>query len=200
MAKPVNVLFVTSELSPYAKESGVGDIAYSLPLALREEGYDVRVIIPKYGCISERKNKVHEISRLRDIEIFFDGKMELTTIKSSSLANNKTKVQVYIVTNRHFFDDRKGIYHDPITWLPYEDNCERFMFYAQSIAETCTLLGWIPDIIHCNDWQTAFLPGLLREMYPGKFKKTKIVFTIHNANIFCLRKNEMTKTRCRFQG
>lgn len=180
MAKPLSILFVSSECVPYAKETGVADVSYSLPLALRESGHDVRVVIPKYGCISERRNKIHEISRLRDIEIPFNDGLELTTIKSSSILNSRTKVQAYIVTNRHFFDDRRGIFHDPVTWELYDDNCERFMFYAVAVVETCLLLGWIPDIIHCNDWQTAFLPGLIREVFNKKFKKTKIIFTIHN--------------------
>ncbi len=180
MAKPLSILFASSELVPFSKETGVADVSFSLPIALRELGHDVRVISPKYGSISERKNKIHEISRLRDVEIPFDDAIELATIKSSTVTNNKTKVQAYIVTNRHYYDDRKGIYHDPQTWQPYEDNCERFMFYAVAIVKTCTMLGWIPDIIHCNDWQTAFLPGLIREKYANIFRKTKIVFTIHN--------------------
>ena len=180
MAKPLSILFVSSELVPFSKESGVADVAFSLPIALRNAGHDVRVISPKYGCISERKNKIHEISRLRDVEVDFDGITELITIKSSTVTNQKTKVQAYIVTNRHYYDDRKGIFHDPDTWQPYEDNCERFMFYAVAIVKTCLMLGWIPDVIHCHDWQTAFLPGLIREKYASKFKKTRIVFTIHN--------------------
>lgn len=196
MAKPQSILFVTSELVPFSKETGVADVSFSLPISLREAGHDVRVISPKYGCISERKNKIYEISRLRDVEIPFDGNIELATIKSSTVTNSKTKVQAYIVTNRHFFDDRKGIYHDPDTWKPYDDNCERFMFYAVAIVKTCLMLGWIPDVIHCNDWQTAFLPGLIRELHPAKFKKTKIVFTIHNfykQGVFDLEKLKKTE-------
>jgi starch synthase len=181
MPKSLNVLFVTPEVFPFAKESGISDVSHSLTLALRELGHDVRVMLPKYGCISERKNKIHEIKRLNEIPINLEkGVQEIATIKSSSISNNKAKVQAYIATNVNFFDSKKGVYHDPLTWEPYPDNDDRFIFFNKSVIETCLLLGWIPDIIHCNEWYSGLLPALIRELYPKEFKKTKFVFTIHN--------------------
>ena len=180
MAKSLSILFVTSEVFPFSKESGVGDVSYSLPLALREAGNDVRVMMPKYGNISERKNRIHEINRLRDIPIPMGEFDELATVKSSSIQNPKTKVQAYITTNYKYFDSLKGVYHDPKSWKPYENNAERFTFFNRSVIETCLLLGWFPDIIHCNDWQTALIPAYIKTMYPEEFKNTKTVFTVHN--------------------
>lgn len=180
MAKPLSILFITSEVFPFSKESGVADVSYSLPLALREQGNDVRVMMPKYGNISERKNRIHEINRLRDIPIPTEGFDELATVKSSSIHNPKTKVQAYITTNYKFFDSLKGVYHDPKTWKEYPNNAERFMFFNRSVIETCLLLGWFPDIIHCNDWQTALIPAYIKTKWPEEFKNTKVVFTIHN--------------------
>jgi starch synthase len=180
MSKTLSILFVSSEVYPFAKESGIGDVSYSLPLALRELGHDVRVMLPKYGTISERKNRIHEINRLRDIPIKMGDTEILATVKSSSITTPRTKVQAYVVTNQKYFDDKKGVYHDPVTWKEYHDNAERFVFFNKTVIETCLLLGWFPDIIHCNDWQTAALPALIRTLYPNKFRKTRTVFTIHN--------------------
>ncbi|HRP02459.1 MAG TPA: glycogen/starch synthase [Candidatus Kapabacteria bacterium] len=180
MAKGLNILFVSSELYPFAKESGIGDVAFSLPLALKELGHDVRVIFPKYGVVSEKKFKIHYVNRLRDIPIKILDKYESAAIKSSIITNQKAKVQTYVVSNDYYFDKRKGIYHDPVTWEEYPDNAERFIFFNKAVAETCSMLGWVPNIIHCNDWQSALLPAMLKELYPHQFKKTKTIFTIHN--------------------
>jgi starch synthase len=180
MAKSLSVLYVTSEVYPFIKVGGLADTSYSFTLAMRDFGHDIRVMLPKYGNVSERKNKIHEINRLKDIPIPVGKDAEPATVKSSSISNPRTKVQAYIATNGKYFDQKKTIYTDPKTGLDLEDNDERFIFFNRTVVETCLLLGWVPDIIHCNDWQTALVPAYLRQMYPAKFKKTKIVFTIHD--------------------
>src|SRR5574343_1146414 len=133
MAKALNILFVASEVYPLSKEGGIADVTFSLPLALRDLCNNVRVMVPKYGSISERKNKIHEIKRLKDINIpMFDEEVP-ATIKSSSINNPRSKVQAYITTNFKYFDSRKGIYHDPKTWEEYPDNAERFIFFNRSV-------------------------------------------------------------------
>jgi len=180
MAKNFKILFVSSEVYPFAKESGIADVSHSLPIALRDFGHDVRVISPKYGSISERKSKIHNISRLREVPIEIGDRTVSANIKSSSIYSPKHKVQVYFTTNFDYFEERLGIYHDPITWEEYPDNAERFIFFSKSVLETCIHLQWIPDIVHCNDWQTALIPAFIRSGYSSKFTKTKILFTIHN--------------------
>ncbi len=180
MAKSLNVLFISSEVYPFIKESEIADVSFSLPLALRDIGHDVRVMMPKYGSISERKNRIHEINRLRDISIPIGKTTEPATVKSSSIYNPRVKVQAYITTNEKYFDSKKGIYNDPKTGEEYPDNAERFIFFNRSVIETCLILEWFPDIIHCNDWQTAIIAAYAKGMFPQKFKKTKIVFTIHD--------------------
>ncbi|MCX6154264.1 MAG: glycogen/starch synthase [Candidatus Kapabacteria bacterium] len=180
MAKPLSILFVSSEVSPFTKIGGVADVAFSYSLAMRELGHDIRVMFPKYSQISERKNKIHEINRLKDILIPVGKEKIPATVKSSSMNNNKVKVQAYIATNDEYFESRKGIYIDPRTGKDYEDNAERFIFFCKSIIETCIILGWFPDIVHANDWQTALALAYVKYLYPKKFAKTKFVFTIHN--------------------
>jgi starch synthase len=180
MDKSYNILFVSSEVLPFSKESGVGDVSFSLPLAIRDAGHDVRVMMPKYGYISERKNRIHDINRLKNMEIPVGDKVELATVKSSSIHNPRVKVQAYITTNDKYFNQIKGVYHDPKTWEEYPNNAERFIFFSRSVIETCNILGWFPDIIHCNDWQTALIPAIAKILYPVKYKDTKIVLSVHN--------------------
>ncbi len=149
MTKPLSVLFVSSEVYPFAKTGGVADVSYSLPLALRDLGHDIRVMLPKYGSISERKNKIHEINRLKDIPIPVGDTVSLATVKSSSMSNPRTKVQAYVTTNTNYLDAYKGFYADPVTGIDYENNDERFIFFNKTVLQTCLLLGWFPDIIHC---------------------------------------------------
>jgi len=180
MAKNLSILYVTSEVYPFVKEGGLADTSYAFSLGIRDFGHDIRVMLPKYGHISERKNKIHEINRLKDIPIPVGKIEELATVKSSSISNPRTKVQAYITTNGLYFDQKKSIYIDPKTGNEYKDNDERFIFFNRSVVETCMLLGWEPDIIHCNGWQTALIPALVKKKFPDKFEKTKVVFTIHD--------------------
>src|SRR5688572_28873430 len=99
MAKPLNVLLVSSEVYPFIKTSELADLCYAHSLGVREIGHDIRVMMPKYGFISERKNRIHEINRLRDIPIPVGPESFPATVKSSSINNPRVKVQAYITTN-----------------------------------------------------------------------------------------------------
>jgi starch synthase len=178
MAKPLSILFVTSEIYPFIKTSEFADLCYAHSLGVREIGHDIRAMMPKYGFISERKNRIHEINRLRDIPIPVGEDAHLATVKSSSINNPRVKVQAYITTNSNYLDVNKGIEHDNATGTLFGDNDERFIFYNRTVLETCLLLGWFPDIIHCVGWQTALIPAYIRTRYEQEFKKTKVVFSI----------------------
>lgn len=178
MAKSLSVLFVTSEMFPYARVDSLGDISYFLPLAIRDLGHDIRVMLPKYGAASERKNRIHEINRLKEIPIVIGGVTDYATVKSTSITNPKVKVQAYIATNVNYFDLKKGIYVNPKSGKPFPDNDERFIFFNKAVIETCLRLGWSPDIIHCNGWAASLVPALAKLLFPNKFRKTKIALTI----------------------
>lgn len=180
MNEPLTILFATSEAYPFAKHGGLADVSYSLPLAIKEKGHDIRLILPKYQGFNERKHRIYEIHRLSQIPMMINNKEEIASVSSSSIHNSKSKVQTYITTLPAFFELKRGLYSDPETDKPYKDNAERFLIYNLSIIHTCLLLGWIPDIIHCNDWTTALLPALIRHYYPEEFAKTKTIVTIHN--------------------
>lgn len=178
MAKPLSILFITSEIYPFVKTSEHADLCYAHSLGVREVGHDIRAMMPKYGYISERKNRIHEINRLRDLPIPVGDEPHLATVKSSSINNPRVKVQSYITTNTDYLDVNKGIEHDITTGNEFPNNDERFIFYSRTVLETCMLLGWFPEIIHCIGWQAALIPAYIRTRYPNEFKKTKIVMTI----------------------
>jgi len=180
MAKQLSVLFVSSEVFPFSKESELADVSFSLPLKLKEFGSDVRVMMPKYGHISERRNKIHDINRLRDMPVPIGGTEDFATIKSSSIQNTRSKVQTYVTTNDKYFNQLKGIYHDLNTGDEFENNAERFIFFCRSVVETCIILNWFPDIIHVNNWQSALVPAFAKTIYPSEFEKTKFIFTVHD--------------------
>ncbi len=181
MSKPINILFVSSEVDPFAKTGGLADVSSSLPKAIKELGHEIRIMMPRYHFIGERKFKLHDIIRLKDIPVPIGNQTELGSVKSSFISNLKEKVQVYFLDNDKFFG-RDGVYQSPQSKKDYKDNDERFIFFARGVLETLKRLGWQPDIIHCNDWQTGLIPALLKTIYHSDtfFKDVKSVFTIHN--------------------
>ncbi len=181
MAQSSNILFLSSEIAPFAKTGGLADVSYSLPQAIKELGHEIRIMMPKYGFISERKYGIHEIIRLREMDIPVGDKLQKGNAKASFVVGQKVKVQVYFLENE-FYYNRDGIYVDSKTKMDYPDNDERFIFFCKGVIEMLKRLGWVPDIIHCNDWQTALIPVYLKTIYKNDpfFKGIKTVLTIHN--------------------
>lgn len=182
MAKPLSILFVSSEVIPFAKTGGLADVSAALPQVVRELGHDIRIIMPKYAAVSDRKFKIHDIKRLTDMPIQLGENTFLGSVKSSFLTNIKTKVQVYFISNEQLYC-RSDLYVDPKTKEAWPDNDDRFMFFSRGVIETLIRLGWKPDIIHLNDWQSGLIAALLKTEYADEplFKNTKVVFTVHNA-------------------
>ena len=178
-SKPINVLYVTPESLPYIRIHSLGDISYSYVMAMREEGVDIRLMMPRYGTISERMHQIHFINRLTNIPIQFGKEQIPASIKSSSMNTPRTKVQAYITNNEKFFSSHKGIYRDAKTLELYPDNPERYLYFDKTVVETCNLIEWVPDIVHVVDGETALVPALFKLLYPDKFQKTKFVLTIH---------------------
>ncbi len=180
--KKFKILFVTPEVTPFAKTGGVADVSASLPKKLLELGHQVRIVLPKYGSIDERIFKIHEVIRLKDLKTVVNKTEVEFSIRSSFLVGAKARVQIYFLDNKEYFSGRHGIYGNPKTGKTYPDNDERFILFARSIFPLIEQLGWVPDIIHCNDWQTGLLPVYLKTLYSDFpfFRNARTVFTIHN--------------------
>jgi len=165
----MKVLFVASEAYPFIKTGGLGDVVYALPKALRKLGIDARVIIPKYSNIPLAFKSCMENIASFDVEVGW--RKQFCGLEHLMYDG----VPYYFVDNEYYFK-RPHIYGD------YDDG-ERFSFFSKAILEAIKYMGdFKPDIIHCNDWQSAVVPILLKDKYSEEalYSEIKSVFTIHN--------------------
>jgi len=180
--KKLKILFVTSEVVPFIKTGGLADVSSALPQKLQELGHQVRIVVPKYGAIDERKYKIHEVVRLKDLTTQIGKKEVVYSLRSSFLVGSKARVQIYFLDNEEYFGKRHSLYIDQMTGKNYKDNDERFILLAKSVFELIDKLGWIPDVIHINDWQTSLIPAYHKTLFKDneKFQNIKTLLTIHN--------------------
>lgn len=180
-SRKLKVLFVTSEVYPFVKTGGLADVSSALPQSISEMGHEVRIVVPKYGAVDERKFKIHEVVRLKDLQVKIGDKDVTFSLKSCFLPGQKVRVQIYFLDNSEYFASRNSLYTDPSTGKDYSDNDERFILLCRSVFELISKLGWVPDIIHCNDWQCGLIPAYLKTVYKNElFSNFKILFTVHN--------------------
>jgi starch synthase len=174
MAENLKVLFLSSEVMPFAKTGGLADVAGSLPIALKRAGVDVRLVMPFYRTIKEGAYENH--MAIKDIEIPFGESILKANIFETLLG---VDIPVYLVEREDMFD-RPNLYGN--SKGDYYDNLERFSFFAHAALRLSQDLGFVPDIVHCHDWQTGIVPVLLKGPYKtsGVFSGTASLFTIHN--------------------
>ncbi|MFQ5707559.1 MAG: glycogen synthase [bacterium] len=182
MRGKLKVFYVATEVSPFARTSDLGEVAGAYPKYLKNLGHDIRVMMPNYKSINERKFILRDVIRLQGLEIKLGDEVYVANAKSSFIPNSK--VQIYFLDNKFFFD-KEGLYFDSNTGLEFQDNAQRFLFFSIGCLETLKLLHWQPDIIHCNDWQTALIPLLLKSVYRDDpfFKNSKTLLSIHDLNL-----------------
>lgn len=177
--KKLKILYLAPEVSPFAKTGGLADVASDFPGSLKDMGHEVRVIMPKYKVINERRYILREVIRLKEIPVQLGKDVVPINVKSAFIPDSK--VQIYFIDYKPFFG-REGLYNDPRSGNPYKDNHKRFLLFAKGVLETLKLLQWQPDIIHCNDWQSSLVPLLLKTNYRDDpfFKSVTSLLTIHN--------------------
>ncbi len=169
----MRILFAASEAAPFAKTGGLADVAGSLPPALASLGHDVRVVMPRYQRVEPgRFNLKHAAT----FYVPLGSWKERCDILQGRMGDNVT---VYFV-NKDIYYDRPELYRT--ARADYPDNAERFTFFSRSVLELCRAVGFSPEIIHCNDWQTGVVPFYLKKVYRENalFNSTKTVFTVHN--------------------
>ena len=174
----LRILYVATEINPFLQTSQVADFVRKLPQDMQERGMEIRILVPRFGLINERKNRLHEVVRLSGINIAVGDEEKPLVIKVASIPN--AKLQVYFIDNEDYFH-RKSVFHDSQDKF-YEDNDERAIFFCKGVMETVKKLGWAPDIVHCNDWMTSLIPLYLKTTYKNDplFQNTKSVFTVYN--------------------
>ncbi|MDZ7291245.1 MAG: glycogen synthase GlgA [candidate division KSB1 bacterium] len=178
MKNRFKIFFVSSEVSPFAKTGGLADVSQALPKALKERGHEVRMMMPNYRSVNERKYTLRDVIRLKEMPVQVGGQILKANVKSSFLPDSK--VQIYLLNYKAYFD-RDGLYQNS-AGNDYADNAERFIFFCRGCLETLKLLQWQPDVIHCNDWQTALIPVYLKTLYRDDpfFKGTSVLLSVHN--------------------
>jgi len=172
------ILFVNSEIFPYLPESPMSLIGRQLPQGIQERHKETRSFMPRFGCINERKNQLHEVIRLSGLNIIISDVDRPLIIKVASIPS--ARMQVYFIDNEDYFK-RKQIYSDADGKF-FEDNDERAIFYARGVLETVKKLRWAPDIIHCNGWISHLVPVFLKRAYKDDpiFSSCKVVLSLYN--------------------
>jgi len=176
MAK-TKLLIVTHEMSPFLELTKISEITRQLPQAMQEKGFEIRILMPKFGNINERRNRLHEVIRLSGMNIIIDDNDNPLIIKVASIP--AARMQVYFLDNEEYFQ-RKQVFADASGKF-FDDNDERTIFFCKGALETVKKLGWAPDIVHCHGWMSSLVPAYIKTTYKNDptFKNSKVVYSIY---------------------
>jgi starch synthase len=183
----LRILYIASEIAPFLNTSRVGTFVGKLAPAMQEKEVEIRILVPRFGVINERKNRLHEVVRLSGSKIMIGNEEQTLTIKVASIPGSR--LQVYFIDNEAYFH-RKAVFLDKDDKF-FSDNDQRLIFLCKGALETVKNLEWTPDIIHCHDWLTSLIPLYLKTTFKKDpiLKKAKVVFNLYN-NSFAERFGE----------
>ena len=172
------ILYVSSEVVPYLAENEVSLMSYDVPKMVNDKGGQIRIFMPRYGNINERRHQLHEVIRLSGMNLVVNDVDMPLIIKVASIP--KERIQVYFIDNDEYFK-RKATFSDEEGVL-YPDNDERAIFFAKGVVETVKKLNWVPDIIHVHGWMASMLPVYLKNFYKDEalFSETKIISSVYS--------------------
>ena len=172
------ILYVSSEVVPYLAENEVSSMSYEVPKMINNQGGQIRIFMPRYGNINERRHQLHEVIRLSGMNLVVNDLDMPLIIKVASIP--KERIQVYFIDNDEYFK-RKATFTDE-EGVMFPDNDERAIFFAKGVVETVKKLNWVPDIIHVHGWMAAMLPIYMKHYYKNEalFSETKIVTSVYS--------------------
>lgn len=170
------ILYISQEICPYMNQSSMGDLSGALPQIMQESGRDIRIFLPRFGTVNERRHQLHEVIRLSGMNLIIDDFDHQLIIKVASIQNQR--MQVYFIDNEEYFP-RRQMFHDHEGNFMC-NNDERMIFYCKGVIETVRKLGWSPDVIHCQGWFTSLVPMYIKKLYSEDplFEKTKIIYSV----------------------
>lgn len=179
MTNKHRVLFVHQEITPYLPETPMSLLGRNLPQATQEHGKEIRIFMPRYGNINERRNQLHEVIRLSGMNLIINDTDHPLIIKVASI--QKARMQIYFIDNDDFFTKRKYTLYDHGGKF-CEDNDDRAIFFNRGVIETVRKLNWSPDIIHCCGWITSLMPIFIKRAFKDNplFNESKIVYSIYD--------------------
>ena len=175
------VLIISQEMKPYTALSEISEIARRLPQYVQENGMEIRVLMPRFGTINERRHRLHEVVRLSGMNIIVDDDDFPLIIKVASLPG--ARMQVYFLDNEDFFK-RKSVFEDD-QGKAFEDNADRMIFFCKGVIETVKKFGWAPDIVHCHGWMTSLVPLYLKTAYDKEpiFQNSKVIYSVYENSL-----------------
>lgn len=172
------ILYISQEITPYLPESEMSEIARYLPQGVQEKGREIRTFMPRYGCVNERRNQLHEVIRLSGMNLVIDDTDHPLIIKVASI--QAARMQVYFIDNEDYFHRKQVVASSK--GEEFADNDERALFFARGVLETVIKLRWAPDLIHCHGWMTSLVPLFIKKYYYNDplFRDSKVVYSVYN--------------------
>ena len=174
------VLFVSQEIYPYLPETEMSLIGRHLPQQIQEDDKDIRIFMPRYGIVNERRHQLHEVIRLSRMNLIVDDFDHQLIIKVASI--QQARMQVYFIDNEDYFPKKKYFYDEQGKF--FENNDERMIFFCKGVIETVRKLGWAPDVIHCHGWISSLVPLYIKKLYKEDplFSNSKVIFSVYDTD------------------
>ena len=181
------ILYVTQEINPFLIQSEISNLVRTLAQGVYETDKEIRIFMPRFGVINERRHQLHEVIRLSGMNLIVNDYDHPLIIKVASIP--QIRIQVYFIDNEEYFK-RKFVFNDENGKF-FNDNDERSMFFCKGVLETVKKLGWVPEIIHCHGWMSALMPVYLKTVYDNDphFSNAKVIYSIYDVQ----NKNKFSK-------
>ena len=181
------ILYVTQEINPFLIQSEISNLVRTLSQGVHETDKEIRIFMPRFGVINERRHQLHEVIRLSGMNLIINDYDHPLIIKVASIP--QIRIQVYFIDNEEFFK-RKFVFNAEDGKF-FNDNDERSMFFCKGVLETVKKLGWVPEIIHCHGWMSALMPVYLKTLYQNDphFSNAKVIYSIYDVQ----NKNKFSK-------
>jgi starch synthase len=172
------VLYISQHITPFLEATEMSTTARELPQGILERGNEIRVFMPKFGSINERRHQLHEVIRLSGMNLIIDDTDHALMIKVASIPS--ARMQVYFIDNEEYFK-RKHVLANAKGEF-FKDNDERALFFCRGALETVRKLGWVPDIIHCHGWMSSFAPMYVKQLFGDDphFENSKVIVSVYN--------------------
>lgn len=177
--EPTRILYIYQEIFPYTPETFAAKLCRELPQFVQENGnFEVRVFVPCYGVINERRNQLHEVQRLSGLNLIVDDNDYQLMIKVASIQS--ARLQIYFIDSEVFFKRRAMILDEK--GESFKDNDKRMIFYVRGVLETIKKLRWTPNIIHCHGWFSSLAPLYIKTMYSTDpfYANSKVIYSVYN--------------------
>ena len=172
------ILYVCQEIMPYLPETEMSRLCRQLSQGMQERGNEIRTFMPRFGCINERRNQLHEVIRLSGMNLIIDDNDHQLIIKVASIPS--ARVQIYFIDNDDYFRRKAALYDEEHAM--FADNDERAIFFARGVLETVKKLRWSPDIVHCHGWFSSVVPAYLKHTFADDplFRDVKVVVSLYD--------------------